>query len=346
MRPPNSQFYTDEDATTLSAIERWRETAASEIDGIGGWREGAEEQFQHAGDPSREWGEMPQRFYGDTTYLVARIHAQYPRLNFEPLEAIYGAVAIWHERRTAAGLPDQSGLWHQLRMAVMTLQAVEVEIRSRAARAALTRYTHDDGNGARMIDPSLEARCRLFEHFYELWGIMRGARYREAGDLVAAAFRPSPPNPFSQLKMDSRETCPLLEKALAVIEDAVVGARGTPASETRDTRTSWTVDYTNQRVSEYLSRRREQYRELTHGCIAGDRKVLSRFQKLFGPTAIARELGDGCYRSAVAKTRAYQQSIRCVLNSRPPPGYEPSPHDLTPLSDTIAGMREKARPDG
>ena len=231
MRQPNTQSYTDDDITTLSVIERWRETAANEIKDIGGGRETAEERFQYASDPSREWGEMPKGFYGDTTYLVDRIRAQYPRLSFEPLRAIYRAVAVWHGNRNAAGLSDQGILLKQTAMAMMALQAVEIEIHSRAARKALIRYSHDDGNGTKVIDPSIEAKCRLFELFYGLWGITTHTRYREAGDLIAAAFRPCPPTPFSPLKIDSPETYPLLEKALDVIQAAIVGPKGAQPPE-------------------------------------------------------------------------------------------------------------------
>ena len=131
-----------EDArSTLGVIERWKQTAADEVDGIGGWRDADPGDRLHKfwSDPVRHkdtehGGTMPRMFYTDTAYLLGWVASNHEKLDPTPLQDIYDAVAAWHDDHNAERVPEQRVLVRMLDRAVQVVQAMENAIRMAARR--------------------------------------------------------------------------------------------------------------------------------------------------------------------------------------------------------------------
>ncbi len=138
---------SESDSTTASMIERWKQTAAYEVDDIRGWREDPGERIYYSGDPTGEWGEMPNGFYSRTSYLVGWITTHYPKLDPNPLQDIYIAVLAWHEDHNAKRIPPQPVLFATLERAMLAVNAVEMDIHSRITTdsANLSGDPHENG---------------------------------------------------------------------------------------------------------------------------------------------------------------------------------------------------------
>ena len=104
----------------------------------------------------------------------------------------------------------------------------------------------------------------------------------------------------------------------------------------------WPEARTQPEVARYLSERKAKYDGLVPLCLQGDKKAHKEFKEFFGPTAIARAIGDGCYAEAVSNTETYEKRIRPVIQGRPPEGWEPAERDDEPFADDIANMRRQA----
>ena len=122
-----------DDRITLDAIDRWKITAAAGIDDIEGWRDSADSRPEWGDNRARGWGELNDRFYTDTTYLLGIVESHYPRLDAKPLQTVYDIVARWHESRDAkkAKLGRQGTLRHALDLAMQTLNAVQNDVLTR-----------------------------------------------------------------------------------------------------------------------------------------------------------------------------------------------------------------------
>lgn len=107
----------------------------------------------------------------------------------------------------------------------------------------------------------------------------------------------------------------------------------------------WPETRTQPEVARYLSERKPKYDALVPLCLQGDKKAHKEFNKFFGPTAIARDLGDDCRAQNVSKTETYKKQIKPVIHSRPPEGWEPAEQDDAPFADDIANMRRQAMND-
>ncbi|NQU23108.1 MAG: hypothetical protein HQ567_17660 [Candidatus Nealsonbacteria bacterium] len=131
------RFLHEDDALLSRVIERWKRTAADEVDDIGGWRPTTDNPPDPIPDHvygrlvSGQGWDQPPKFYTDTTYLVGRVTAQYAKLDPAPLQEIYSAVTAWHEDHNARRIPGQAVLAAALDKAVMTLQAIEADIQER-----------------------------------------------------------------------------------------------------------------------------------------------------------------------------------------------------------------------
>ena len=107
----------------------------------------------------------------------------------------------------------------------------------------------------------------------------------------------------------------------------------------------WPSRRTEREVDKYLSERGEQYNRFVPLVLAGDPKATKLFQQTFGPTAIARALGDGCQKQNVQKTQTYQEKIQPLFRKPPRPreGWTLPAQDGSELGDTIAEMHKRAK---
>ncbi len=131
-------FADSADRLTARVIEKWRLTAASEVDDIGAWRDADPSDRSQIYWPQR-WAArgtvhketMPGMFFGETTHLVRRIENDYRHLDPAPLMDLYEAIAAWHADHTADRIPPQPVLFSTLERAVMIVQVVETDLQSR-----------------------------------------------------------------------------------------------------------------------------------------------------------------------------------------------------------------------
>ncbi len=153
------RWASESDSTAASVIERWKQTAADEVDDIGGWREDPNDRIHHTGDPTCEWGEMPNGFYSRTSYLVGWITTHYPKLDPNPLQDIYIAVLAWYEDHNAKRIPPQRVLFATLERAMLVVNAVEMDIHSRVTKDSANLSDSSDGPDTKrsVEDPSNEA---------------------------------------------------------------------------------------------------------------------------------------------------------------------------------------------
>lgn len=131
----------DETRITLGAIARWKQTAADEVDNIGGWRDADPGDRLHKfwSDPARQRGTehgstMPNSLFGDTGYLVSWVVSNLEKLDPAPLQDIYDAIAAWHDDHNAERVPEQRVLVRKLDRAIQVVQAVENAVRWRIRR--------------------------------------------------------------------------------------------------------------------------------------------------------------------------------------------------------------------
>ncbi len=135
-----SRIPDDEDYALLRSIEKWKETAAEQFYDIEAWRNDADKRDQYAGDPTREWQTLPNGFYSATVALIGRITARYPKLDSSPLMTLYDAIATWDQEHSAATLPPQGALTRTADLAMMVLQAVEIDLqKQRSFKSAQIR---------------------------------------------------------------------------------------------------------------------------------------------------------------------------------------------------------------
>ena len=102
----------------LDAICLWRDIAAQEIDDIKGWRQSTDEDWEGLDMPNhiydrivsgRGWN-FPKNFYSLTQRLFRLIAIDFPRLDPQPTQEIFGAIESWHKQKNAKDLPEQANL--------------------------------------------------------------------------------------------------------------------------------------------------------------------------------------------------------------------------------------------
>jgi len=104
----------------------------------------------------------------------------------------------------------------------------------------------------------------------------------------------------------------------------------------------WTAARTEKAVAEYLKARISRFRELWPKCLAGDKEARERLRTVFGPTVIAKYLGDGLGKGTVGKTDTYTSVIQRVLRGQLPIGIKLSEVTGDMLDDFIGNMRTMA----
>jgi len=114
---------------------------------------------------------------------------------------------------------------------------------------------------------------------------------------------------LSDLPIEFREKLLDFSDAVEVEKILPALARSTTGGG-KKARGQWPWIRTNQEVATYMSEQIPKYKELKPGCLAGDAQAIREFKNIFGPTAIARAIGDGCYRKAVENTPSYKFFIK------------------------------------
>jgi hypothetical protein len=113
---------SDSELAILSAIDRWKQTAASEIDNIGAWRD-IEDKIYYIG-----WEKIPNGFFTDTACILSHIANRYPKLDPDPIQKVYAAVYRWYETRSAENIPPQIDLVLTGDLAVQVINVLEDSI--------------------------------------------------------------------------------------------------------------------------------------------------------------------------------------------------------------------------
>lgn len=108
----------------LKVIERWKETAAKQVDDIGGWRDAVDERKKHRGDTSRYWV-APNRFETDTIFITNWMAKHAPLLDARSVTRVCTIVLTWQREHSARGIPSQRRLLELLRWAMSAVCAVE-----------------------------------------------------------------------------------------------------------------------------------------------------------------------------------------------------------------------------
>ena len=120
-----------------------------------------------------------------------------------------------------------------------------------------------------------------------------------------------------------------------------LGGRDGPAKKGL-TSSRWTRKRTEREVDGYLSQRDPQYDRLIPLVLEGQAEAITEFRSAFGPTAIAKAIGDGCYRKAVENTPTYKEKIKPVLSGKTPKGWSPPATSESDFDDDISNMRRQA----
>ena len=195
--------------TTLMVIERWKRTAADEVDNIGGWRDADPGDRLHKfwSDPARQKGTehgstMPRGFESDTTYLLGRVWDDDPKRDLTPLREVCAAISAWHADHSAERIPEQRVLVQSLEQAMLVVRAVESQLarrvggahRAEADPSEVSSVAHDHNRPAVLVPTPLG---KLFEQFDTLLvtaGMLRREIHRleqaeAAGELSEAVRR-------------------------------------------------------------------------------------------------------------------------------------------------------------
>jgi len=194
----------------------------------------------------------------------------------------------------------------------------------------------------------LWALCRGPERTFTLWGedgnpLDTPKQYAQAIDQAMRDEKWGKQKARSEIQRRARDVV----EHLKIIAASVAAETPSPAKDANKTkkRGRWPETRTQPEVARYLSERKPEYNRLVPLCLQGDKKAHKEFNKFFGPTAIARDLGDDCRAQNVSKTETYKKQIKPVIHSRPPEGWEPAEQDDAPFADDIANMRRQAMND-
>jgi|GEM_PF-4939821 len=142
--PGSGGAWADNDTrATLHAIERWKQTAADQVDDISGWRSADPSDRHHKywtgreSLPETEHGSsMPRGFERDTTYLVGWMMSNPTGHSHDVLKKVYAAISAWHADHTAERVPEQRLLVSMLEEAMLVLGSIDDHLRRQTANAA------------------------------------------------------------------------------------------------------------------------------------------------------------------------------------------------------------------
>lgn len=124
----------NESLLLLKVIERWKETAAEQVDDIEGWRDAVDERKKHKGDPSRYWV-APEGFERDTIFITNWMAKHAPLLDARSVTRVCTIVLTWQREHSARGIPSQRRLLELLRWAISAVCAVEEILKKVSATA-------------------------------------------------------------------------------------------------------------------------------------------------------------------------------------------------------------------
>ncbi len=193
----------------------------------------------------------------------------------------------------------------------------------------------------------LWALCRGPERTFTLWGedgnpLDTPEQFAEAIDEAIRDELWGKQKARSEIQRRARDLAEHLKTVLA----SVAAETLSPVKQTKKPkkRGRWPETRTQPEVARYLSERKAKYDKLVPLCLQGDKKAHREFNKFFGPTAIARDLGDDCRPQNVSKTETYKKLLQPVIQNRPPEGWEPVQQDDGAFAD-IANMRRQAMND-
>ncbi|MBN2584565.1 MAG: hypothetical protein JXL80_15995 [Planctomycetes bacterium] len=207
--------------------------------------------------------------------------------------------------------------------------------------ALSARYRDQFGEGSAAY-AELWATCRGPERIWTYWGdrnpLETVEQYAEAIDKAFWGEQGGKLKARAQVRQAATDLAEHLDVLAAASAPAQAPA-DQPGGKRR--RGDWPVPRTQPEVARYLSERKAKYDELVPRCLRGDKEAHKEFKRFFGPSAIARALGDGCYGQAVSNTRTYTEQIQPVIQSRPPAGWKPAAQDDAPFADEIANMRRQ-----
>lgn len=151
---------------------------------------------------------------------------------------------------------------------------------------------------------------------------------------------PTPSDETSRLTDAVRVLTAAVEKLAERLESWAGNAAPSSLPPRREAR--WTRGKTEGAVKSYLATRQADYDELaTRVLVENDAQAAVQFAKLFGPSAIAQRLSDGCRKQYVERTPTYRAKLKPLIR-RPaqfPRGWTPVVRRDSALEETIGRMR-------
>ena len=115
---PSFRNDNDRDRWAAGLVEHWKQTAASVVEDISGWRDADSESLLW----HYSW-EPPKNFSGQTEALLAWITANCPQLNATPMLDLHEAATAWYEDRNATRIRRQRELVTLLDRSMMVVNS-------------------------------------------------------------------------------------------------------------------------------------------------------------------------------------------------------------------------------
>ena len=138
----------------LQTIEKWKRTAADQIEDIRDWRDSTDQRPCYDGPSSRGWGDPPEHFHSQTIWIVSHIATHHRNLDPGPVQDINEVVTAWHTDHNASRIPEQPVLDALIDRAVTVVQAVE------AAVDVLDPSGNSAEHADKKVDPDAEPDAR------------------------------------------------------------------------------------------------------------------------------------------------------------------------------------------
>jgi hypothetical protein len=107
----------------------------------------------------------------------------------------------------------------------------------------------------------------------------------------------------------------------------------------------WPKSRTEPEVREYWTLKKRLWNDLVTRSLNGDADAITKYKDTFGPTAIARAIGNGCKKQNIAVTDTYKEELQPPVDRKgpkQPKSWTPPKHNKSELDDTIERMREQS----
>jgi len=201
--------------------------------------------------------------------------------------------------------------------------------------------------------------CRGPERTFALWGEDGNAldtpeQFAEAIDKAMRDELWGKQRVRAEVQWLAKDLAEHVSIIAASLESGAMGAQAKPAApalpdsagagpKAKKGRGKWPKERTQPEVAKYLSEHMEDYNGLVPLCLDPNKpECVKEFKDRFGPTKIAKEIGDGCYKQAVELTETYIDQIQPVIQGKPPKGWKPPAEPDSAFADDIANMRRQA----